>query len=621
MRKLVFLIVFVVAISSCYPQGSTFLKDNYSKKEYMIEMRDGVKLFTAVYSPKDQSKKYPMIMQRTPYRAGPYGEDKFPNQFGPSSQFDKDGFIFVFQDVRGKFMSEGEYVNMRPYIPNKKNKTDIDENTDTYDSIDWLVKNVANNNGNVGIWGISYPGFYAIMSAIDAHPALKAVSPQAPISDWFVGDDMHHNGAFSLLMAFNFFNSFDLPRTVPSQDWQRGVSYDSPDAYKFFMNLGPLKNINAKYYNNIRPFWNQVMQNEVYNSFWQSRNILPHLKNIKPAVLIVGGWFDAEDLYGPLNIYKTIEKNDPNANSSIIMGPWVHGGWSRGDGEKLGDISFDSKTGAYYNDSIIYPFFNYYLKGIGENKIAEATVFRTGENKWYKFDKYPATTKVDTLFFAGNEKLLPKLSGVTKDKKGFVEYVNDPANPVPYTATFQDSRGFYNRTFMIEDQRFASTRPDVVEFETDILGNDLELAGPITANLFVSTSGTDSDWLVKIIDVYPDTSSSKKIEGVTVEFGNYNQLVRYEMMRGKFRNNKENPEPFKPNEPTLVKINLNDVNHTFKAGHKLKVQIQSSFFPFFDRNPNKFMNVREANEEDFQKVNNRVYFSKKYPSSINFYAN
>ncbi|MFA7289357.1 MAG: CocE/NonD family hydrolase [Melioribacteraceae bacterium] len=621
MRKLVFLIIFVIAISSCYPQGNTFLKDNYSKKEYMIEMRDGVKLFTAVYSPKDQSKKYPMIMQRTPYRAGPYGEDAFPNQLGPSAQFDNDGFIFVFQDVRGKFQSEGEYVNMRPYIPNKKNKNDIDETTDTYDTIDWLVKNVADNNGTVGIWGISYPGFYAIMSAIDSHPALKAVSPQAPISDWFMGDDMHHNGAFSMLMAFNFFNSFDLPRKGPSQDWQRGASYDSPDAYKFFMNLGPLKNINEKYFNNIRPFWNQVMKNEVYNSFWQSRNILPHLKNIKPAVLIVGGWFDAEDQYGPLNIYKTIEKNDPNANSSIIMGPWVHGGWSRGDGEKLGDISFDSKTGSFYNDSIIYPFFNYYLKGIGENKIAEATIFRTGENKWVKLDKYPSSSKVDTLYFAGREKLLSKVQEGTKGKNDFKEYVNDPANPVPYTAAFQDSRGFYNRSFMIEDQRFASTRPDVVEFETDILGNDLELSGPITANLFVSTSGTDSDWLVKIIDVYPDTSNSKKIEGVTVEFGNYNQLVRYEMMRGKFRNNKENPEPFKPNEPTLVKVNLNDINHTFKAGHKLKVQIQSSFFPFFDRNPNKFMNIREADENDFQKVNNRVYFSKKYPSSINFYVN
>jgi putative CocE/NonD family hydrolase len=600
---------------SCQSQGVDWIKQNYTKKEYRITMRDGIKLFTSVYSPKDTSKEYPILMVRTPYTVAPYGEDNYLNHLGPNEEFTKQGFIFVFQDVRGKFMSEGEYVNMRPYIPDKKSNKDVDESSDTYDSIDWLVKNIKHNNGKVGIWGISYPGFYAAMSLMDSHPALKAVSPQAPISDWFIGDDMHHNGALTLSMSFDFFKTFDQPRNGLTTQWQKGPEYASPDMYNFFLNLGSLSNVNKKYFKGTLPFWNEILQHGTYDEYWKARCNLPYFKNVKPAVLIVGGWYDSEDFYGPLHIYKSIEEKNKNNNTHIVIGPWSHGGWARTDGDSFADFKFGENTSDYYNKNILLPFFNYYLNGIGENTTPEAITFRTGTNIWEKYDQWPpANIKATELFFAKDNKLT--WDNPTEKKNLYDEYLSDPNKPVPYTSKFHDSQQMYWRTYMDDDQRFASSRPDVLAFETEPLQDDMTISGPIKADLFVSTSGTDADWVVKVIDVFPDDAVNPNPNPDNIEMGGYQRLLRYEIMRGKFRNSYEKPEPFVPNKPTEVKIDLNDIDHTFLKGHKIMVQIQSSFFPFFDRNPQKFEDIYSAKDSDFQKAFNRVYFSKNYPSHI-----
>ena len=609
------LLLFLLFSVVCSAQTVEWIREHYSKSEYRIEMRDGIKLFTAVYSPKDTTKTYPIIMVRTPYTCSPYGVENYSRNISPNEQLAKEGNIFVFQDVRGKFMSEGEFVNMRPYIPNKK-ENEIDETTDTYDTIDWLIKNIKFNNGNVGIWGISYPGFYAAMSLIDSHPALKAVSPQAPIADWFIGDDMHHNGAFSLAMSFNFFKSFDQPRDSLTTKWKSIDPYSSPDMYNFFLKLGSVANVNKKYFNEKLPFWNSIVQHGTYDDFWQSRNNLPHFNNVKPASLIVGGWYDSEDLYGPLKIYQSIEEKNPVNKNYLVMGPWSHGGWSRSDGSNFGDFKFPENTSEYYNRNIFTPFFNYYLKGEGTLNVPETVTYRTGSDEWISYDNYPPSEVVNTkLYFSENQRLTWQAPTCNEIK--FNEYVSDPNKPVPYTARFHDSQQMYNRTYMSEDQRFASSRPDVLVYETSELENDLIISGPITADLYVSTSGTDSDWLVKVIDVLPDDTKNQQGQNMP-EMGGYQRLIRFEIMRGKFRKSMVTPEPFEPNKITQVKFNLNDIDHTFKKGHKVMIQIQSSFFPFFDRNPQKFIDIYNAGDDDFQKATNRVYFSAQYPSSINF---
>lgn len=615
--KRIFILFFSLSLLT-FGQGKEWIKENYNKKEYRIPMRDGVTLFTSVYTPKDTTKLHPILMIRTPYTVSPYGEDNFPNSLGPNDHFPKSGYIFVFQDVRGKFMSEGEYDNMRAYIPNKTNNKEIDETTDTYDTIEWLVKNIKHNNGNVGIWGISYPGFYAAMSLIDSHPALKAVSPQAPISDWFIGDDMHHNGALTLSMSFNFFKSFDQPREGLTTSWKSIPPYHSPDMYTFFLKLGPLSNIQKKFFHNKLPFWNAITEHGTYDQFWQSRNNLPHFKNVKPASLIVGGWYDSEDLYGPLNIYKSIEEKNPINKNHIVMGPWSHGGWSRSNGSSFGDFTFTENTSDYYNEKILNPFFDYYLKGEGELNIPEAITYRTGENIWVHHNEWPPSNTVSSALYFDKENKLT-WSTPTHPEDLFNEYLSDPNKPVPYTAKFHDSQQMYYRTYMNEDQRFAASRPDVLVFETEPLQENVTMTGPILADLFVSTTGTDADWVVKVIDVYPDSIANLNPNPNNIELGGYQRLIRYEIMRGKFRNSYENPEPFEPNKITNVKIKLQDVDHTFMKGHKIMVQIQSSFFPFFDRNPQKFVDIYNAKEEDFQKAFNRVYFSKNYPSKIQFY--
>jgi len=585
-------------------------KDYYTKTAYRIPMRDGTKLYTVVYTPKDTTVNYPMLLWRTPYSCAPYGKNEYRRL---PLELAKAKFIFVYQDVRGRFMSEGNYVNMRPYIPNKTNKNQIDESSDAYDAIDWLVKNVKHNNGKVGMFGISYPGFYAAMACIDAHPALKAVSPQAPIANWFVDDDMHHHGALSLQMAFNFFSVFGIKRNSLTTHWPRRLQRPSPDAYTFFKSVEPLRKINKQYFHHQIHFWNQVVKHPDYDDFWQSRNTLPHFKNVKPAVMVVGGWYDSEDLYGTLQTYQSIEEKNPTNKNILVMGPWPHGWWSRSSGNQLGDMNFGSPTGKYYRESIELPFFNFYLKGKGKPDFPEARMFNTGMNRWETFDRWPPQEAVQkTFYLAASHQLKAQKS----TQSGYDEYLADPMHPVPYTAHIIDSRQMYYRPYMNEDQRFASRRPDVLVYETPALQQEMTIAGPVLADLFVSTTGTDADWVVKLIDVYPDTAANPTPNPKHLVMGNYQQLIRGDIVRGRYRNSLEKPEAFVPGKPTEIKVELQDVLHTFKKGHKIMIQIQSSWFPFFDSNPQSFTDIYHAKQKDFVKATQRVYFSKKRPSGI-----
>jgi putative CocE/NonD family hydrolase len=564
-----------------------------------------------VYTPKDTTQNYPILIWRTPYSCWPYGKDQYRHL---PEELAKEKFIFVYQDVRGRFMSEGKFVNMRPYIPNKTGKQ-TDESSDAWDTVDWLIKNIKHNNGKAGMFGISYPGFYAAMACIDAHPALKAVSPQAPISNWFVDDDMHHHGAFSLQMAVNFFAVFGIKRDSLTSHWPHSLPRVSPDAYNFFLSLEPLPNVDKRYFHNKIAFWEKVKKHPNYDAFWQTRNTLPHFKNIKPAVLTVGGWYDSEDFYGTLHTYKSIEDKNPQAKNMLIIGPWPHGWWSSYDDSRLGDITFGSNTGDYFRKEIQLPFFKYYLKGEGSFPEPEARMFNTGANRWRSFDQWPPKTvqKEALLLEAGHKLTFDKPQ---KSKIDSYAYVSDPHKPVPYSAHIMDSRTFYYHPYMNEDQRFAARRPDVLVFETDPLEKNITLAGPLLANLFVSTTGTDADWVVKLIDVYPDSALNPKPNPTKVKMGGYQMLVRGDILRGKYRNNPEKPEPFVPGKITEIKLPLQDILHTFKKGHRIMIQIQSSWFPFFDVNPQTFTNIYKAKPGDFVKATQRIWFSKKYPSKV-----
>lgn len=579
------------------------IREHYTKYEHRIRMRDGVHLHTVAYVPKDTSHAWPIMLTRTPYSISPYGTDNYPDaknprtlrRFAPSWAMIKDGYVFVHQDVRGRLMSEGQFVDVRPAGP-------VDESTDAFDTIEWLVKNVPNNNGRVGVWGISYPGFYAAQAAIAAHPAVKAVSPQAPVTEWFLGDDFHHNGALMLADAFDFYGNFGRARPKPTRKSQPWTSeHESGDVYDFFLELGPIANANAKYFEGKIAFWNDLMEHGTRDEFWKARDPRPRYRDAKPAIMTVGGWFDAEDLYGAMETYRAFERGKPRGENVLVMGPWKHGGWARHDGDKLGDVTFGAKTSLFYREKIELPFFQRHLKGTSAPPPPEAWVFETGTDQWMRYPAWPPPeAKRATLF------LQPKgrLAATPPTESAAYEYVSDPNKPVPY---FGKATPSIDNDYMTADQRFAARRTDVVVLSTGELAADVSLAGPIEASLWVTTTGTDADFVVKLVDVHPQDSE---------ELGGYQQLVRGEIMRGRFRNGFEKPEPFRPNEPALVRFTLPDVAHTFRSGHRIMVQIQSSWFPLADRNPQTFVDIAKATEADFRAATHRILVAPDKPSSV-----
>jgi len=613
MKKLLLLLIMSFSSSVLFGQqpnaDSVYMRQHYDKFEHTIPMRDGVKLFTVVYVPKDKSKQYPILLNRTCYNASSYAD--FKTYDHPSKYLVQDGYILAFQDVRGRYMSEGLFNNMTPNIPGNdpKNKKAIDESSDTWDTIEWMIKNIKGNNGRVGMYGISYPGFYTAAALPDAHPALRACSPQAPIADFFF-DDFHHNGAYlqSYTAAFAVFGY--QKKELTKEDWfdsaiNRFYANAPKDGYNFHLSQGPLKNITKKYHHD-NFFWKQIIDHPNYDTFWQKRNLLPHLNNIKPAVLTVGGWFDAEDLYGPLNIYKTIERNNPGAKNTIIMGPWGHGDWAYESGKSTHNhIYFGDSISTFFKREVERPFFAYYLKDEGKEVLPEAYMFNTGTKQWQQFSQWPPSEIPPVKLYFGEDGKL-SINKPLNDKAVF-EYISDPMKPVPYTSQIEGLT-FTPRRFMSDDQRYASRRPDVLTFETDVLSEDITIAGEILAKLKVAMTGTDADFVVKLIDVYPDNHPNYEHNPKNIIMGGYQQLVRHEVFRGRFRNSFEKPAPFKPNEVTDVNVTLQDVLHTFKKGHKVMIQIHSTWFPYIDRNPQKYVeNIYKADEKDFIKSTIKVY--------------
>ena len=635
--SLAFVSILVAFIpSTARAQTEADIKASYTKVEQMIPMRDGIKLFTSIYIPKDTSQKYPIMFDRTPYSVAPYGPNKFRTSLGPDELFAREGYIFVYQDVRGCWMSEGEFEDVRPYIPHKTG-TQIDETTDTYDTVDWLIKNLPNNNGRVGVYGISYPGFYASMAAIDNHPAIKAVSPQAPVSDWYHGDDMHHNGALFLAQNYGFFSGFGQPRPTPTAtgDYVKRFNWGTQDGYKFYLEMGGLDNSGDLYQQKLGThikFWDLMMAHPNYDQFWKERNVFPNLKNIKTAVMTVGGWYDDEDLFGALGVYQNIERQNPGIFNVLVIGPWFHGGWARSDGDWLGTAYFGQKTGVYYREHFELPFFNYFLKDKGDiSQIKEVNVFDTGANQWTDLPNWSPTTATETpLYLLPGGKL--SFSKPAGNDAAYDEYVSDPMHPVPYTQKITLN---YPRDFMTEDQRFAAERPDVLTYQTDVLTEDISVAGNIKPQLFISSSGTDSDFVVKLIDVFPNDyqypETGKKLPngepermrppdssaGCVFAPGGYEMLLRGEPFPARFRNGFEKPEALKPNTPTEISYVMPGIVHTFKKGHRIMVQIQSTWFPLVARNPQKFMpNYKQGSSADFQKATERVYHNASNASRV-----
>ena len=612
-----------VAASAAEPASplAAFVRESYTKYEHLVPMRDGIRLFTTVYVPKDAgpARRYPILLNRTPYSVAPYGVDAYPASLGPSEAAAREKFIFAYQDVRGRMMSEGTFVDVRPVLP-KRGPTSVDETTDAFDTVDWLVKNVPHNNGKVGAWGISYPGFYAALAAIDAHPALVAVSPQAPVADWFAGDDFHHNGALFLAAAFNFYVRFGQPREGPTTKWAPRFDHGTMDGYRFFLEAGSASGL-SKHMKGVA-FWDDLMAHETYDAYWQARNTRPHLAAIRPAVLTVGGWYDAEDAFGALETYGAIERQSPGASNRLVVGPWWHGGWARSDGESHGRVTFGQKTSVRYREEIELPFFLHHLKGAPDPKLAEATVFETGRNLWRSFDAWPPREAKATAFRLGAGGVLsadapPSGSAVA------AEWVSDPAKPVPYVESVEIGM---DADYMTADQRFAARRPDVAVWQTPPLEADLTVAGPIEVSLSVSTSGTDADWVVKLIDVWPDDVPVEAWEWTPrnawdekptrSKLGGNQQLVRGEPFRGRFRKSLSSPEAFTPGKVETVAFAMPDVLHTFRRGHRVMVHVQSSWFPLVDRNPQTFVPIRTAKEGDYRPATMRVHDGTASPSRV-----
>src|SRR5579863_6988284 len=597
--------------------------DKYNRQEVMIPMRDGVKLHTVIFTPKNQSEKLPFLITRTPYGVN---DNPSPEKIGYIKDMADEGYLFVAQDIRGRYLSEGTF-EMQRFNRNKNNLKAIDEASDTYDTIDWLLKNVPNNNGKAGIYGISYPGFFTSASIIDSHPALKAASPEAPMTDLFMGDDAYHGGAFMLNANFGFYVSFK-PQENPQLPPKTPVPFDygTKDGYEFYLNAGPTGNL-SKYLGGTSALFDDQLHHNTYDDYWKARNLAPHMKNIHCAVLTVGGWFDAEDLQGPFSTFHAIDKNNSGIFNALVVGPWVHGGWGRYDGDHLGRVEFAANTGEYYRSKILFPFFEQYLKGNGDAKLPKAYVFETGTNVWRQYSAWPPkNAEPKTLYFHANGGL--SFDPPAADTPAFDEYVSDPAKPVPFVNYVSLS---VPQEYMLSDQRFASSRTDVLVYQTPVLQEDVTIAGPISPRLFVSTSGTDSDFDVKLIDVYPPDYPDSKLDAPRPEdagkpradvpppsftMGGYQQLVRGEPFRGKFRHSFEKPEPFTPGKVEEINATFQDVNHTFRRGHRIMVQIQSSWFPLTDRNPQTFVNIPDAKPSDFVKATERVYHSKAQASGI-----
>lgn len=588
---------------------SAWVKQHYIKKEQYITMRDGIRLFTAIYMPADTTSLHPILLARTPYSCAPYGDKDWIASFWNNylKEYMKRGYTFVLQDVRGRYMSEGTFVNIRPFNPNKKTNKDIDEASDAYDTIDWLVKNIPHNNKRVGVLGVSYPGFYAAMTALSGHPALKAALPEAPVTDWFMGDDLHHNGAFLLSDAFGFYvqYGFGSPRSKPSATQEHGIGQDEANSYKYFLKIDNLP-VFTKLAGNSIAFWKDLMAHPNYDAWWKARNDRQYMAHIPATLptLIVGGLFDAEDGFGAWNLYKSIEGKAKN-NNRLIMGPWYHGQWSGGKGDHLGDIYFGSNTGEWYIQNIELPFFDYYLLGKGNmDTLAEATIFFTGENKWHSFKKWPPADVKETSLFLNDGKTLSFTAPASSDAND--SYTSDPANPVPYTSGIHKER---TREYMDADQRFASERKDVLTYQTKVLDKDISLAGPLTADIWTAISTSDADVVVKLIDVFPDGQNDPKLN-------NYEMLIRGDVFRGRYRKRFEKPEAIVPGKITEIKYTMPDIAHTFKKGHRIMVQVQSSWFPLVDRNPQQFVDIYHARKSDFVKSKIKVYRSKDHASRI-----
>ena len=592
------------------------VREHYTKYEYKIPMRDGVKLFTAVFVPKDQSQAWPFLINRTPYSIAPYGVDNYPTRLS-TPELTAAGYIFVRQDVRGRNMSEGVFVEETPYKENKGPK-DVDETTDMHDTVDWLLKNVPNNNGNVGIMGISYPGFYTAASIIDSHPAIKAASPQAPMVDLYHGDDAYHGGAFMLAGNFGFYSFFQSQKNPTTEQNGLGVKFGTSDGYEFYLHAGTIENLERTYLKGANPLWNDQAAHSTFDSYWKQRDLAPRMKNVHCAVLTVGGWFDAEDLQGPLSLYRAVGHLNPNTVNLLVEGPWVHGGWAALDGHKLGNVDFAQNTGEFFRAHILLPFFEKYLKGKQTEELPKAFVFETGTNVWRRYDAWPPAKSVKRMLYlqAKNGLGFEAPAGAA----GFDEYVSDPARPVPYV-------GYETldvpQEYMVSDQRFAQTRPDVLSYESEVLEQDITIAGPVAPKLFVSTTGTDSDFVVKLIDVYPQKEpveehrhAATDVSVPETDLAGWEQLIRGEPLRGKFRHSFEKPEPFTPGKVEEIDFTMPDINHTFRRGHRIMVQVQSSWFPLVDRNPQTFVDIPTAKPEDFRKATERVYHEQGHASGI-----
>jgi putative CocE/NonD family hydrolase len=600
-----------------------YVRAHYTKYEFRIPMRDGKRLFTAVYVPKDVAGgPYPFLLNRTPYDVGPYGEDQYPKRLGPSDEFEKGGYIFVYQDVRGRWMSEGTFVEMTPHIDVKKTPQDVDDSSDTYDTLEFLLKHVANNNGKAGIYGISYPGFYTSASMIDSHPALVAASPQAPMTDLFLGDDSYHGGAFMLSGNFGFYAPFFHPQTkpqMPKAGQDEDFDFGTPDSYQFYLKAGNVANLDKQYLRGSNFLFNDQAKHTTYDSYWQARDLSRHMKNVHCAVLVVGGWYDAEDLSGPLKTFNAVGKFNPETPVTLVEGPWVHGGWARSDGSHLGEIDFNAKTSEYFRAKVQFPFFEYYLKGKGA-AAPKAIVFETGTNVWRSMDAWPPkAAAAKTLYFHAGGKLS---FDAPTEAKSVDEYLSDPNHPVPFVGYTTDT---IPQRYMVDDQRFASYRPDVVTYETDPLEEDVTIAGPITPKLKVASSGTDSDFVVKLIDVYPDRyvegedagrPNKRVMDAPPLHMGGYQELLRGEPFRAKFRNSWEKPEALTPGQQTAIEFTMPDLFHTFRRGHRIMVQVQSSWFPLTDRNPQTFTDIPNAKPEDFQKATEQIFHEKDAASGV-----